>query len=748
MCRRLFVAALLFCSAAAFAQSTHDFGFIRSQNIAVHSQNEQLFLFPWAGGINSVKGAEFDLNNDGVNDLLLFEKHGNRLLPFLNLGLEDNVAYVYAPEYRHFFPDLHNWVIFKDYNGDGKTDIFTYGLAGITVYENISTEEEIHFQLVTEQLQSYYYNGYTNLYTSPDDYLAIEDIDGDGDLDILNFWILGKYVHYHRNYSMESYGDADHFDFRLEDECWGHFEEGGESNAIILNSACGQKDEPTRHVGSTLLVYDFDNNGLKDLLLGDIDYPNLVLLLNGGTLQDAWMTSVDTLFPTTSEPVWLYSMPVVGFVDVDNDVRDELLVSPSDPSLTKSQDHHSLWLYRYDEGAEQYRKVTEDFLQNQMIDVGSGAMPVLYDWNGDGLTDLFVANYGSYDSSRLINGFLTSYYSSSISYFRNVGTMTNPVFQQVTDDFGNLKRYGYTALCPAFGDVDGDGRTDLLCGISDGTLLYFRNLGDTLPEFAPPAPNYAGIDVGDFATPQLFDLDRDGYPDLLVGNRRGRISYYRNVAPSGDFDFQYVTDTLGGIDVRDADVSFFGYCVPRFFRNAQDETVLFCGTEQGDIVYYDLIDNNLSGTFRRKEVALNETVGESLYPIAEGIRSAPAVADLNGDGYPDLLVGNYAGGLSLLMGTIPPLLAITEPTLPSQPLKVYPNPTSASVTVVLPPETCNLTPEIRVFDVYGRLFDIVETCHGASLQIDLSHYAPGVYFVNVYQGQQMSHGAKVVKVGY
>ena len=324
--------------------------------------------------------------------------------------------------------------------------------------------------------------------------------------------------------------------------------------------------------------------------------------------------------------------------------------------------------------------------------------------------------------------------------------MTNPVFRQVTDDFGNLKRYGYTALCPAFGDVDGDGRVDLLCGSSDGTLLYFRNLGDTLPDFAPPAPNYAGIDVGDYATPQLFDLDRDGRPDLLVGNRRGRISYYRNIASSGSFAFQFVTDTLGGVDVRDADVSFFGYCVPRFFRNAHDETVLFCGNEQGGIVYYDLIENNLSGVFRLKEAALNETVGGTLYPIVEGIRSAPAVSDLNGDGYPDLLVGNYAGGLSLLMGTVPAPLAIAEPNHPLQPLKVYPNPTEGTVTVVLPPETSNLPHEIRVFDAFGKLLTVVETFHETSLQIDLSHYASGIYFVNVYQEQHILHSSKVVKI--
>lgn len=725
MYRRLLAVALLLIAVATLtAQTCHDFGFSRSQNIAVRSQNEQLFSFPWAGGINSVKAAPFDLDFDGIDDLILFEKHGNRLLTFLNPGLPDSAAYVFAPQYSHYFPEVHNWVVFKDYNGDGKPDIFTYGLAGITVYQNVSDDETIRFQLITEQLQSFYYNGYTNLYTSPDDYLAIEDIDGDGDLDILNFWILGKFVHYHRNYSMENFGDADHFDFRLEDECWGRFEEAGESNAVVLNSSCGQKDEPSRHVGSTLLVHDFDGNGLKDLLLGDIDYPNLVLLRNGGTPQDALMTSVDTLFPSPAQPVWLYSMPVVSFVDVDNDGCAEMLVSPSDPSLTKSQDHHSLWLYRRDDVADQYNKIREDFLQNQMMDVGSGAVPVLYDWNGDGLTDLFVANYGSYDSSKLINGFLTSYYASSISYYQNIGNQQNPSFRLLTEDFGNLKRYGYQALCPTFGDVDGDGRTDLLCGSSDGTLLFFRNQGDTLPDFAPPAPNYAGIDVGDFSTPQLFDLDRDGRPDLIVGNRRGRIAYYHNTAPSGPFDFQYITDTLGGVDVRDAEVSFFGYCVPRFFRNSQNETVLFCGNEQGNIAYYDLIDNNLSDTFRKKEAALNETVGEVLYPISDGIRSAPAAADLDGDGYFDLLVGNYAGGLSLFMGTVPPPLATDDSHLPIPSLKVFPNPTAGIFTVEFgEPARYN----IAVYDLSGRQLSRTEIDGSSTIILNLTEYPDGLY---------------------
>ena len=68
-----------------------------------------------------------DLDLDGTDDLLAFEKHGNRLLPFLRQGQQ----WLYVPEYRHGFPELHDWLILKDYDNDGKKDIFTYGLAGI-----------------------------------------------------------------------------------------------------------------------------------------------------------------------------------------------------------------------------------------------------------------------------------------------------------------------------------------------------------------------------------------------------------------------------------------------------------------------------------------------------------------------------------------------------------------------------------------------------------------------------------------
>ena len=77
---------------------------------------------------------------------------------------------------------------------------------------------------------------------------------------------------------------------------------------------------------------------------------------------------------------------------------------------------------------------------------------------------------------------------------------------------------------------------------------------------------------------------------------------------------------------------------------------------------------------------------------------------------------------------------------------LYPNPTTGMVNVQF---TMNNEQwenvEIQVLDVYGRLLQTVETCHGASLQIDLSHYATGIYLVRMVNGGKVMAVRKVVK---
>jgi len=716
--RSLLVAIFLSLLTSTLVAQTdfYDFGFVRDASVSVVEDGHPL-LFPWAGGLNSVRFSEIDLDLDGTPDLLGFEKHGNRVLPFLRIG---NV-YQYAPQYVRLFPDLHDWVILYDYNHDGKADIFTYGLASVRVFRNISTDT-LRFELVTDALQAFYYNGYTNIYASPDDYLVVEDIDGDGHLDILNFWVLGRYVHHLRNYANE----GDPFDFRLENECWGHFSEAADNNTITLFTDCNDKsddDDYTRHTGSSMLLHDFSGNGLPDLLVGDVDSPYNILLYNNGTLDDARMTAQDTAFPTNM-PIRLYSMPAASLVTLLCRTVPSLLVSPSDPSLTKSQDLNSVWMYDYDTQLQQYTLTQTDFLQGEMLDAGSGACPVLFDFDGDGLQDLFVGNYGRFDSAKSVNGWLTSYFSSSVSYYQNTGTVSVPVFTLQNQDFGNLKQLGLNVLHPTFGDFDGDGLVDMLCGNKDGTLLLVPHQR-LMTGAGNLTMNFASVDAGEYSTPQFFDLDGDGRKDLIVGNRRGLLSYYRNVG-SDIPQFQKITDTLGGVDTRDFTQSYFGYSVPCFYHDAQRGTVLFCAGELGEVAYYKQIDGNLDGMFEKAEQNLVETIQGVAQEFREGRRAAATVADLTGDGKPELILGNYAGGVAFFKGAEPPAHTAVNTYEPAS-LHVYPNPT----TNILHVESDQPIKQIVVYDFLGRIVLIINNIGEKSTVVDTKTFAAGVYFVRL-----------------
>ncbi|MEZ5194890.1 MAG: hypothetical protein R2764_00380 [Bacteroidales bacterium] len=103
--------------------------------------------------------------------------------------------------------------------------------------------------------------GFTNLYGTDVDYPAIVDIDNDGDIDILTFSVLGAFVEYHQNQSMEKYGIPDSLDYKRVSSCWGYFAENEESNLVYLDTCVvKENDIPVRgkngyrHSGSTFLV--------------------------------------------------------------------------------------------------------------------------------------------------------------------------------------------------------------------------------------------------------------------------------------------------------------------------------------------------------------------------------------------------------------------------------------------------------------------------------------------------------------
>src|SRR5688572_23422978 len=122
---------LLFMAHTTFAQ----FNYVFDQSIPLVDQNNNAVSMPWAGGLNAAQINTLDLNGDGKQDLAVFDRTSDRVVTFLNV----NNQYQFAPEYETFFPaEITNWMLLRDYNGDGKKDIFTGDNLGIKVYTNVT----------------------------------------------------------------------------------------------------------------------------------------------------------------------------------------------------------------------------------------------------------------------------------------------------------------------------------------------------------------------------------------------------------------------------------------------------------------------------------------------------------------------------------------------------------------------------------------------------------------------------------
>ena len=681
-------------------------------------ENGQEFSSPLSGGINAGQFSNIDLNLDGVMDIVVFDKSGNKLSPFIN----DNGDFIYTPKYRTNFPNLHDWVLLVDYNCDGKNDIFTYSSGGMAVYLNTSTTE-LEFTLITPLVLSDYGSNNLNIYISPVDIPAIADIDYDGDLDVLTFSILGGFVEYHKNMSMELYGNCDSLVYEFSESCWGLFYEG--LNSYILNCPsciCPQITNTTptnakqKHAGSTLLAIDVDNDNDKDLVLGDISYNNLNLLINGGDNQNAIMTAVDSVFPqnySNTLAAEMHVYPASYYIDVTNDGVKDLIVTTN--SENNSENFESCWLYENtgQNTSPDFNFIQKDFLQENMIELGTSAFPTFYDYNTDGLLDLVIGNYGYHNPNNDP--------ASSLALFENIGNDSIPKYNLINRDWLGLSTTNLNTtlnipalnLSPTFSDLDGDGNKDLIVGDADGKVHFFTNNGGN---FQITNPNYQNIDVGQFAQPQIIDVNRDGLNDLIIGEQDGTINYLPNSGTTTNAIFDTIITNWGGVDVDQSYIST-GFSNPTLY-DSSGVYQLFVGSFSGNIYQFTNIDNNLNGQF----TAVNSTSSN----IWDGGKSALALADINNDNNPDMIVGNLSGGISFFSSDT--LLTDTTITNVSNQTKnidftIYPNPAKTNFTI-----KSSETGTVTIKNLLGNTIYNKKKTEDI-LKINISQFSKGIYVV-------------------
>jgi len=743
----------------------------RADTIPVYENSDTLKM-PWSGGHNYVQISEIDLNGDGIKDLFVFDRTGNKISTYINKGIPNTVSYVDSSfKYAWRFPHLEGWAVLRDYNCDGKPDIFTYPMigGGIKVYKNISTPSTgLQFVLVTPPIngvptiQSNYGASTTNLYVSVVDIPSIEDIDGDGDLDVVTMGSNLVTFDFHINQSKELGYNCDSLIFKLSPVCFGHFTEDQNGGCSAYINTCrttnydsifatkefqtthlmpdiARQDandangiaKPSLHAGNCSLCLDIDGDGDKDMITGQLSCCTLMLMTNGGTTTNVNMVYKDSTFPKYNIPVQIAAFPCGFFVDVNNDNKRDLIVCPNAAGF--SIDNQSIWYYENigTDATPIFKRVKKNLFQDEMIDVGEGADPSFFDFDSDGKTDLIVSNYYmSADSCSYSKTF-------DVRAYRNIGTASSPKFSLVTTDFANFSTQipNIASKHLTFGDLDGDGDADMFVGDFMGQLHYFENTaGAGNPAnfvLTTPDPFPVGgipLDVGDYATPQLIDIDRDGDLDLIIGERSGNLNYYENIGTPTVPQFHFVSDSLGHVDTEKPCCT--GYSVPFMFDSAGSYRLLVSSEaskqynfNEGWIWYYKNIDGNLSGHF---------SLVDSMYKnIWEGIRMTIAGKDINNDGLMDLVIGNYCGGVAIYMGDSTNVSVHEIDTTPFD-FSLYPNPTSGNIGFYnLPNSICSLT----IYDLIGEKVFSDKILHHTSYvtHLDLPN---GVYSCEIMTGNK------------
>lgn len=695
----------------------------RNDNIPIKIDN-YFISNGWAGGLNAPQFSNIDLNQDGIQDLFVFDRQANRVLTFLQTSDIQGQSYWYhAPQYQNAFPIMSNWALLRDFNCDGLPDIFTNFQSGIVVYLNttdltgsLSFEPFQNGQML---LSSYDLGGgpfTAPIYSMSIDMLAIEDLDNDGDMDIISNTESSTGMYYYKSLQVEN-GNCGVADFICANRCFGKVSEAPESFSLFIgdqfNCSLNVVDprSANRHTGGTIAMIDLDGNGIKDIVLGDVTEYNMAAIYLADTPQGPdSAVAVAYNFPQ-GPPIDLYLFPAAYYVDVTNDGVSDLLAAPN--AIFGVEDLQGVRMY-VNQGTQtnpDWSFQSMSFLQNQMVDVGHGSHPVPYDVDADGDMDIVLsARY--FDRQLLTN-------RSKLHLLLNDTTAEGQqIFRWSNFDWLNLSQQNWQNIYTALGDLDGDGDWDMVVGELNGNLFKMVNTGNSIsPVFGSPQiisdVNGTVIDLGQSATPQLVDMNEDGLLDIVAGEKSGNVNYYKNIGSVQSPVWSLVTETLAGAEATSY-LGLDGFSVPFVLKDNNDVWNLYLGNETGTINHYQ---------FEPGTVGLGTLVNESFLDIREGDRSSIGWADFTGDGTMDLVMGQSGGGMSLYTGD-DVVIAVEEGV--SSSWSIYPNPGNESLNI----ETNEgVESRLVVFNVMGqKLFE--QTFQGW-LKVNSNEWNPGCYILQL-----------------
>ncbi len=726
----LVVVILLFCSRSSIAQVSPKIIFKELLQTQV-SENSQSLLNPFCGGINSTQPTHADLNNDGKNDLVIYDQNTETIKTFINVGLSGEEKYRYTPKYVDNFPKIKGYLKLIDYNCDSIPDLFHRGSAGINVnigYYNANNE------LAFTHYKELWYpgaQGPENAYVRGTDIPIIKDLDGDGDTDFASFTSGGGFLYYYRNLRIEDNLPCDSIRIILEDPCLGSMTQPVLYRTHNLNQVCkgiSGSNKKYRHAGNCLLSMDINGSGLNDLIIGNISFNDAQILMNTGSTSNTYFSSQDTLFDLDGHQLEIFSWVAPFYFDIDNDNDKDLVFTPHIDNISTAN-YNVMAVYENigTTASPNFIWRNDSAFVTSMIDVGRNSYPTLFDYDKDGKVDLFVGGSGYFNTN-------TQQRISQIAYYRNTSTPGNVSFELITRDFLNISSRNYNGIHPTFGDLTGDGIEDLILGNEEGSLVLFKNNApnnSSTPNFVWQTDSIPGIDVGAYSYPVVYDFNNDGKTDLLVGCELGTIWLYVDTSMTTVKELKRIDSAAGNIKVGSV-FDYFSYGVP--FIGSVDSTnkkYLLVGTTTGDIERYDNFTNNYSNWTR---------IDSNMAQLHTANSAAPAIADLDGDQRPELLLGNQNGGLQLYQFVRNTSVGTTNITKSDNAIRLYPNPSSSEIRIKMS-TSGSFVKQYRILDISGRVVQEKIKRISNNEGIYIGNLSDGLYFIEtVFENNSIGKG--------
>lgn len=420
-------------------------------------------------------------------------------------------------------------------------------------------------------------------------------------------------------------------------------------NAFAIHD--GWPARTTDEVHSSPVVADLDRDGQPEIILYASD-GYLYVWDNAAKLKTGWPKYLGRSRPFPPNQNWLTSMPAVADLNRDGDLD---IIAGSLDGQIYALDHTGENLPGWPAQAriETYGSPTVfDLDRDGKLEVICRSKAKLGVWTANGqVVDGWPVNLSSNSGLAIWSSQAVGDLDNDRDYEIVVGSMwyddpdnrDNQVYAfhhdgQIVEgwpvDLNPSKEYtGWVLSSPAIGDLDDDGKVEVVIGSDDATGLWvLRGDGTNFPGWPKSFPPFFGFG----ASPALGDIDQDGNLEIVIGHRgppgNNLILYaFKSngsllsgwpvsiAAGSGGFTFGWISPVLADIN-GDGNIDVISI----------SEKGSFLGTGGGEIFAFDNSGKILTG-----------------FPIdlPKVTYAAATVADIDQNGTVELLAGDLSGQL-------------------------------------------------------------------------------------------------------